>query len=166
MIKKWSCPQGAATFNVEGKREKGQSTSPYIVTFSLLRSARPSRFRLWLGQYDMNMPGRFITRCAVATTGRTFSLRRMGGAYSFRLWRRFAFKPVGEKVGRPPTSLFLNRVPNRAFDFTSIRNNPRPGNVSGPCSKLCYMTECGVHGLMSLYLVKKGVVQWRVYRNV
>ncbi len=28
----------------------------------------------------MNMPGRFITRCAVATTGRTFSLRMMGGA--------------------------------------------------------------------------------------
>jgi hypothetical protein len=116
--------------------------NPYIVTFIFLRYARLSRFRLWLGQYDMNMPGRFITRCAVATTGRTFSLRRMGGAYSFRLWRRFAFKPVGEKVGRPPTSLFLNRVPNRAFDFTSIRNNPRPGNVSGPCNNLGDMTAC------------------------
>jgi hypothetical protein len=38
--------------------------------------------------------------------------------------------------------------------------HPRPGNVSGPCSKLCYMTECGVHDLMSLYLVKEGVAQW------
>ncbi len=144
------CGSSARTDLRGGHPVTGVPTATYIVTFIFLRYARPSSFRLWLGQYDMNMPGRFITRCAVATTGRTFSLRRMGGAYSFRLWRRFAFKPVGEKVGRPPNSSFLNRVPNRAFDFTSIRNNPRPGNVSGSCNNLGDMTACGVSGLMFL----------------